>query len=92
MSGLDNVLAAFGGAGAPPKESPLEAIVIGVRAGAEPVIRWARRGDGAGGRRVPREEGFGESGPDAHEVPRLRVGIPRERRLDLVHGARCRSL
>ena len=27
MSGLDNVLAAFGGAGAPPKESPLEAIV-----------------------------------------------------------------
>ena len=37
--------------------------------------------------RLPREEGLGEAGSDAHEVPRLRVGITRERRLALVHGA-----
>ena len=40
------------------------------------------------GARLPREEGLGEAGSDAHEVPRLRVGITRERRLALVHGAR----
>jgi hypothetical protein len=39
------------------------------------------------GARLPREEGLGEAGSDAHEVPRLRVGITRERRLALVHGA-----
>ena len=47
--------------------------------------RW--RG-GTSGARLPREEGLGEAGSDAHEVPRLRVGITRERRLALVHGAR----